>query len=49
MQVLGYDPFLDDEQLKEAGCEARFTGEIYAQADFISLHVPLNQETREPD
>lgn len=46
MQVLGYDPYLDEPQLRARGTRPAALEEIYARADFISLHVPLNQETR---
>jgi len=46
MHVLGYDPLLSDEVLRQRGTEPVTLGELYARADFISLHVPLNPETR---
>lgn len=46
MHVLGFDPFLDAEQIRTRGARPASLEEIYASSDFISLHVPLNQETR---
>jgi D-3-phosphoglycerate dehydrogenase len=46
MQVLGFDPLIDGKTLKERGAKAATLDEIYAQADVITLHLPLVQETR---
>jgi D-3-phosphoglycerate dehydrogenase len=46
MQVLGYDPYAPP-QLRDSD-ELRLVelGELLEKSDFISLHVPLNDETR---
>ena len=41
MQVLGYDPLLDDDQIRQNGATPADLETLYAQADYISLHVPL--------
>ncbi len=46
MQVLGYDPLLPAEEIRDRGAKPVSLEELYAQADFISLHVPLTAETR---
>jgi D-3-phosphoglycerate dehydrogenase len=46
MQLLGYDPFLDQEQIRKRGARPASLEEIYSRSDFISLHVPLNRDTR---
>lgn len=46
MRVLGYDPLLNEETLRERGVVPAGLHDLYAQADFISLHVPLSPETR---
>jgi D-3-phosphoglycerate dehydrogenase len=49
MEILGYDPFLSVEaawQLSRSVRRAESLKEIFASCDFISLHVPLNGETR---
>lgn len=46
MQVLGYDPFISAEDLKQRGVEPVSLDELYAQADLITLHLPLNDDTR---
>ncbi len=46
MRVTGYDPFLPADAIRRRGAEAVTLDELYASADFISLHVPLTGETR---
>jgi D-3-phosphoglycerate dehydrogenase len=46
MNVIGYDPFLSDEKAKDLGIQKVDLGEIYNQADFITIHSPLTHETR---
>lgn len=46
MKVLAYDVFWDEDYAKSAGIERADPGRICAEADFISLHVPLTDETR---
>ncbi|MEJ2718487.1 MAG: NAD(P)-dependent oxidoreductase [Deltaproteobacteria bacterium] len=46
MQVIGYDPLLSEEQASQMGVRLGSLDEIFAQSDFISLHVPLTDETR---
>ncbi|MBW8011086.1 MAG: hydroxyacid dehydrogenase [Chloroflexi bacterium] len=46
MLVLGYDPFVDDGQIRSRGAEPVTPNELYTRADFISLHLPLNPKTR---
>lgn len=46
MRVLAYDPFLSEDQAKQLGVKVATLDEIFAQADFISLHVPNTPETR---
>jgi D-3-phosphoglycerate dehydrogenase len=46
MRVTGYDPFLSQDAIRRRGAEAVTLDELYAGADFISLHVPLTGETR---
>ncbi|MDD2696402.1 MAG: hydroxyacid dehydrogenase, partial [Anaerolineales bacterium] len=45
MRVLGYDPALSAATLQERGTTPTPLEALYAQADFISLHVPLTPET----
>lgn len=46
MTVLGYDVFWNDEAAGEIGIEKAGLEHIYRECDFISLHVPLTEETR---
>jgi D-3-phosphoglycerate dehydrogenase len=47
MHVLAYDPFVSPERFRELGVERAATpGEVYAAADFLTLHSPLTPETR---
>ncbi len=47
MRVVAYDPFVAPERFRELGAERIETlGAAYAAADFLTLHLPLNSETR---
>jgi len=46
MTVLGYDPYLNNEQIHKRGAEPVSLNDLFARSDFISVHVPLNPETR---
>jgi len=46
MSVVGYDPFASEEYAKTFNIKLATLDEIYAQADYISVHVPLNDGTR---
>ena len=47
MRVVAFDPFVSAERYRELGVEkAENSEEIYAQADFISIHLPKTDETK---
>ncbi len=46
MKVVAYDPFLTEDRAVEMGVEKVDLGELERRADFISLHTPLTDETR---
>ena len=46
MKVVAYDPFLTPEKAKDMNVEKVTLDELLKRADFISLHTPLNNETR---
>ena len=45
MKVIGFDPFLTDARAAEMGIEKVELDELYARADFITLHVPKTETT----
>lgn len=46
MQVLAYDPFISHERAKQLGAEVVSLEKLFAQADYITLHVPKTKETQ---
>jgi D-3-phosphoglycerate dehydrogenase len=47
MRVVAFDPFVSAERYRELGVEkAENSEEIYAQADFITIHLPKTDETK---
>jgi len=46
MKVVAYDPFLTPERAIEMGVEKVTLDELLAKADFITLHTPLTDQTR---
>jgi len=46
MRVLAFDPFVSAERYRELGVEkAADSDELYAQSDFITVHLPKTPET----
>ncbi|EPR60436.1 D-3-phosphoglycerate dehydrogenase [Toxoplasma gondii TgCatPRC2] len=46
MEVLAYDPFINEEKAKAVGCRNVALETLLASSDFITLHVPLLDKTR---
>jgi len=46
MKVLVYDPYLEPELVARHGAEAVSLDRLLAEADAVSIHVPLSPETR---
>ncbi len=46
MNVVAYDPFVSAERFREAGVEQDTLEGVLARADFVTIHLPLNDETR---
>jgi D-3-phosphoglycerate dehydrogenase len=46
MHVIAYDPFLRDQRAAELGVEKVELDELFQRSDFITLHTPLTDKTR---
>ena len=46
MNVVAYDPFVSADRFREAGVEQDTLEGVLSRADFVTLHLPLNDETR---
>ena len=46
MKVIAYDPFLSAERARDLGVEKVALPMLFARADFITLHTPLTEATR---
>jgi D-3-phosphoglycerate dehydrogenase len=46
MKVIAYDPYLSEERATELGVEKTELKELFQRADFITLHTPLTEKTR---
>ncbi|WP_181703110.1 phosphoglycerate dehydrogenase [Chthonobacter albigriseus] len=46
MHVVAYDPFLSQERALDLGVEKVELDELFRRADFITLHTPLTEKTR---
>jgi D-3-phosphoglycerate dehydrogenase / 2-oxoglutarate reductase len=46
MRVIAFDPFLSAERAAEIGVEKVELDEVFKRADFITLHTPLTDKTR---
>ena len=45
MNVLAYDPFISPEAAEKLGITLATLDEIFAKADFITVHTPMTKET----
>ena len=46
MKVIAFDPFLTEDRAKAIGIEKVELDELFTRADFITLHAPLTDSTR---
>ena len=46
MRVVAYDPYLSEERALQLGVEKVDLDELFARADFITLHTPLTEKTK---
>ena len=45
-RVLAWDPYLDDEVIRRGGAEPAEFETLLGQSDFVTLHLPLTEETQ---
>jgi D-3-phosphoglycerate dehydrogenase / 2-oxoglutarate reductase len=45
-RILGYDPYLGDEQVRALGAAPSALDDLLHESDIVSLHVPLMPQTR---
>ncbi len=46
LRMIAYDPFVSKEMADQLGVELVDFERLLAESDFLSIHVPLNEETR---
>ncbi len=46
MKVIAFDPYLSEERATQLGVEKVELNDLFERADFISLHTPLTEHTR---
>ncbi len=46
MKVIGYDPFISEENAAKKGVKLVSLEDIYKQSDYITIHTPLTKETK---
>lgn len=46
MKVIGYDPYLSEERADELGVKVGTFDELIESSDFITVHMPLTNDTR---
>jgi len=45
-RIIGCDPYLSDRRMKELDIEFVERNTLFAESDFVTVHTPLNDETR---
>ena len=46
MNIIAYDPYINEERAKSLGVRVGTLDEVIAEADFITVHMPLTPETK---
>ncbi|QKG84294.1 phosphoglycerate dehydrogenase [Kroppenstedtia pulmonis] len=46
MNIIAYDPYLTEERARKMGVTKASLEEVFAGADFLTVHTPLTKETR---
>jgi len=47
MSVIAYDPLISEDDIQQRGADPASIQDLFAWSDFISLHLPLNVQTRD--
>lgn len=47
MEVIAHDPYLDDDVFEEHGVKKFGLHDLLESSDVVSVHIPLNEETRD--
>ena len=47
MKIIGYDPFINQDLFPEGNISIMGLDDLVKQSDFISLHIPLNDDTKD--
>ena len=45
-RILGYDPLVNSDRLRDFGIEAASLEEIFSESDYVTLHIPGGEGTR---
>jgi len=46
VNLIGYDPYVSDETISSLGVGRRSLQDVFKESDFVTLHMPLTDETR---
>jgi D-3-phosphoglycerate dehydrogenase len=46
MQIIAHDPFISEQVAADLGIELVTLDDLFARADYLSLHMPSNEKTR---
>ncbi len=46
MKIIAYDPMVSDDKVREADATPVALAHLFKQSDFITVHTPVNNETR---
>jgi len=46
VRVLGFDPMISSDRAEDLGVELKSLKDLFAESDFITLHIPENDATR---
>jgi D-3-phosphoglycerate dehydrogenase len=46
MRIIAHDPFISEQVAKDLGVELVSLDDVFARADYVSLHMPSNEKTR---